>query len=188
MLRHRKEAIDPTDKLAVWRLKYRKEHGDVPVRDKLPEGFDQERYDAFRDHDVFCTMVKAFIKNESIDIQGIIYTYWNLGFKRPFPKEGGSLLQLCTMIRLKLLKRGFERNDIDEDPEEYIKKRFPRLIPHKFFEYQIHSQPKEDVMAKKRDDDDRKDRKKKRSRDDDDDRKDRKKKDKKRRHRDDDDD
>jgi hypothetical protein len=198
-MRHRKEAVDPTDKLAVFKLQYHKEHEGLPTRDRLPDGYDPGNYDAYRDHDAFCTMVKAFIKDETFDIQGIIYTYWRLGFKRPFPKEGGSLLQLCTMIRLKLLHKGFERNEIvTEDPKECIVKRFPHLIPHKFTNYKIYSQPTEEVMGKSRKDEDKDDKKKKGkrkksyTRDDEDDelddRKDRKSKDRKKKKGDDSDD
>lgn len=183
MVRHRREAIDPKDKLAVWRLNYRKKYGDSPPRDRMPEGYDANRYNAFRDHDVFCWEVKAFLRDETRDIQGIIYNYWRIGFKRPFPKEGGSLYQLCTAIRLKLLRRGFELNNIDEDPEDCIKKRFKQLIPHRMRDYKINSQPKEEIVMSKRDDDDRNDRKKKKKKgysaeddDDQDDRRSRKKK------------
>ena len=150
MIRHRKVIIDPSDRLALWRMKYAKEHGSKPERYTTPEGFDLKENKAYAEHDIFCTMVKAFIRNQTFDIHSTIHNYWRLAFRRSFPEEGGSLLQLCTMIRLKLLKRGFEKNDIENDPEKVIKVRFPEIIPHKFADFKINSQQSEDCMGKKK--------------------------------------
>ena len=135
-MRHKiKFKIDPTDKLAIWKekRKYRK------VNSFKIKGWDPVLHDIIKDHDLFCTILNSYIRDERfIAIERFINEQWGLLKKRPFPEEGGILNEIVLKLRRRLICKGLKRNHDRRDPTAFLNTRWTRLIPHTLKNYLIN--------------------------------------------------
>lgn len=88
--------------LERWLYKFRKEHPHPEKKQSIP-GFDSKEYRRKVQYFAFLTMVRASCREGSkFDKNRILNEWWNFAFIKPFPKEGGSLLELTEKIRHKI--------------------------------------------------------------------------------------